>query len=416
MKKTILLGLILGWVSVAHSTPNFWENYYRQADREIEENFWGNLITFQKAERVYRDPYIAQMRAMGYEFSEPQPAYPGFEKIIQWCHRSIDELIAQGKLKEHDAIRPGKAFQVGDMVVFLPFGGSVPAGAEPLNLLTPDVFVAMLAQGYFPISEPIREHTNQTLAEHDVAHVAGFISNPRYMKAVRQAFAEIQQRAEANPRLRKALENFDSAYSLRLYYMIEVFTEIPEHQRSQLAETLEWPQNKFPHREEVEAFLLAKAQDPVKFARYLSNIYRHFHGFVNPLGGESRDILNRSRKWKRGDTSGGFFDKVSSLSSKFYGNSLYDILLRGKAALEHRRSSHDDYIQTIKDVHTVAIAALIGTSQLSVEDWVLACVPEVPDPNSRLYRYIHDSGLWDENHLLFLAYTGANYDADLSER
>lgn len=40
----------------------------------------------------------------------------------------------------------------------------------------------MLAHGYFPIGAPIREHTNQTLCEHDIAHIAGFISNPKITK------------------------------------------------------------------------------------------------------------------------------------------------------------------------------------------------------------------------------------------
>ena len=43
------------------------------------------------------------------------------------------------------------------------------------------------------------------------------------MKVVREAFRQIGKKMETNPEIRKALADFDSLYSLRLYYMIEIF-------------------------------------------------------------------------------------------------------------------------------------------------------------------------------------------------
>lgn len=54
------------------------------------------------------------------------------------------------------------------------------ARLEKLNLLKPDTFVLLLANGFFPIGCPTRELTNQTLSAHDVAHLAGFVDQPQY--------------------------------------------------------------------------------------------------------------------------------------------------------------------------------------------------------------------------------------------
>ena len=95
---------------------------------------------------------------------------------------------------------------------------------------------------------------------------------------------------------------------------------------------------------------------------------------------------------------------MSNLSSKFDGSSIYSLLLNAKAALENKRSNHDDYTNAIKLIHAPLIAALLGTSQLTVEDWVLQAIEEVPDKNSKLYKYICETGLWNKSHVLYWAY------------
>ncbi len=184
-------------------------------------------------------------------------------------------------------------------------GEPVPGGAKELNLLAPDVFVEMLSQGYFPIGAPIREHTNQVLCKHDAAHIAGFLSNPSYMKATRDAFRLIGKKMELDPKLKKALSNFDSLYSLRIYYMIEIFSIIPEDKHADLEKllnlkiadfSLNEPEKIYPN---VLEFLNSK--NPEELNQYLYRVYDGFPKIINPLGGESRDILNRTRKFGRSD-------------------------------------------------------------------------------------------------------------------
>lgn len=392
----------------------YWAAFFAQADETIEENFWGNLNIVRKS-KLYDDPYVRQLEKMGYGFDLENPHFTPFLNSVRWICQELVRLVEEGQVTDDEILWPAKAFSLGDSYVFVPLGQPVPFGAEALNLLTPDVFVRMLAEGYFPIGEPIREHTNQTLSEHDLAHMAGFVSNARYMKAVREAFRRVGQKQRENPRVAQALEHFDSLYSLRLYYMVEVFTEVPEEGREELQKLIELPLGRLYTKEEVVAFLEQKAQEPTELYRYLSQLYARFHALVNPLGGESRDMLNRRRKFRRGNTLGSFYDAISTLSSKFYGNSLYSIFLNANAALENKRSNHPDFLASIEEIHAPVLGALLGTSWLSVEDWVLECTEEIPNPNSKLYHYLHDSGFWDQRHVIHWAYCHPEYDLVLTQ-
>jgi hypothetical protein len=392
----------------------YWKEYFCGVDQNIQENFWGNLAIYKKT-KLFKDPYIQQMECMGYNFDDGKEHPAPFYNSLKWVFQELQHLIEQGELTSNDILWPAKAFECVDeegnsFCIFVPIGGKIPENAISLNLLAPEVFVKMLSSGFFPIGNADREHTNQTLAEHDLAHMAGFISSPCFTKTIREAFRRVGEKLQANPKVLKALQSFDSAYSLRLYYTIEVFTEIPKQNLTQLQDLIEFPLNAELKKVFIDSFLLEKAKDPVQLYEYLSKLYWGFHSLVNPLGGESRDVLNRRRKFHRDGALGGFYDNVSMLSSKFSQNSLYSIFLNAKATLENKRSNHPDFIKSITEIHSLIIGALIGTSQLEIEDWVFDCIEENPNPNSKLYQYIHDSGFWNENNLLYRAFSEPEFD------
>ena len=58
------------------------------------------------------------------------------------------------------------------------------------------------------------------------------------MAAIRKAFVTVCKKMENNPRVFSALKHFNSVYSLRLYYMMEIFTVIPESQKEILQRLL----------------------------------------------------------------------------------------------------------------------------------------------------------------------------------
>lgn len=405
----------------------FWKQYFNSADEAITENFWGNLSILKRA-HGHNDAYAKQLEEMGYCFEQGKEQPVPFYQTVKWMLDKLNYLVANNQLLESDLLMPGKAFEVqrgGETKqIFVCLGGDVPADAKELNLLPPNVFVNMLSQGYFPIGAPIREHTNQTLCEHDIAHIAGFISCLPYMKTIRQAFRIVDEKMQVSPEIRHALSNFDSLYSLRLYYMIEVFSIIPEQKKDDLESllglkiqdfSLDKPEVIYPN---VINFL--KSKKPAELNRYLYRVYEGFPGVVNPLGGESRDILNRTRKFGRSNQTGSFYATMSNLDSKFDGSSIYSLFLNAKAALENKRSNHRDYEDTIKLIHAPVIASLLGTSQLTVEDWVLQAVKEQPDSDSKLYKYICGTGLWNKSHVLYWAYGSPDFTkvltkADFSE-
>lgn len=392
--------------------PVFWQEYFQVADQAIQENFWGNLVLLKEAYQN-QDAYALQLKEAGYQFADGMEAPASFYDFITWSLKQLQQLVRSGQVTENDILIPAKAFEVengGEKTYhFICFGKQVPENARELNLLSPKLFVDMLSSGYFPIGAPIREHTNQTLCEHDIAHISGFISSPRYMKTLKQAFKKVQQVMENNTLIKEALYNFDSLYSLRLYYMIEIFSAIPEENLKLLEQTLsikiaDFSLDDAPEQIYPKVLSLLKSKSPAELNQYLYRFYSHFSRIVNPLGGESRDILNRSRKFGRSNQAGSFYSSMSNLDSKFDGSSIYSMFLNAKATLVNKRSNHSDYQIAIEEIHAPFIAAMIGTSQLTIEDWIMQAVEEIPNPESKLYKYICDTKLWNKSHVLYWAY------------
>lgn len=396
----------------------YWKKYFLEIDQAIQENFWGNLVTLKNAERDH-DVYIQQLKEMGYCFTEATEAPATFYQAMQWVFENFYQLLDQGTLAPRDILWPARVFEVRHQdgttdYLFKVIGEAQPDHVFEVNLVTPHVFATMLAQGYFPLGSPIREHTNQTLAEHDLAHFGGFISAPTYMRAVREAFRKVCKKMHENERLSEALQDFNSVYSLRLYYMIEIFTLIQEPQKEMLQHLLEMNLAEPVNLNAIITMLEKKAANPPALYRYLYRIYEHFNELVNPVGGESRDILNRVRKFNRSSRLGNFFSELPHTSSKFDGSSIYSLYLNGCAALENKRSTHPDFLASLREIHAPFIGTLIGTSQLTVEDWVLQAVEEVPDKGSKLYQYLCKSGIWNEAHLIYWVHGCADYTHTLA--
>lgn len=389
----------------------FWSHYFASSDAAITENFWGNLSILKEAYQ-HQDAFALQLAEAGYVFDDTHGKPATFYSFVNWSFEKLTALVDNEIISEKDLLIPAKAFETdvdGQKIYhFIRFGGEIPLNATELNLLSPKIFVDMLSAGYFPIGAPIREHTNQTLCEHDMAHICGFISSPEYMKTIKEAFRRVGQLMAKNPLIEKALTNFDSLYSLRLFYMIEIFSIIPDSNIERLENLLTLkisdfslehaPEDIYPR---IKRFL--KGKEPGELYKYLHQLYSHFPEIINPVGGESRDILNRNRKFSRAKT-GSLYSNVSHLTSRFDGSSIYSMYLTAMSALREKRSNHPDFQQAIEDVHASFIAALIGTSQLTIEDWIYQAIEERPNPESKLYKYICGTGVWNKSHVLYWAY------------
>jgi len=401
----------------------FWKSYFQEMDDTIHEDFWGNLPTFKLAEKL-NDPYIRQLKEMGYCYLDNQEVPATYYQSLEWVFKNLNWLLFQGILNPEDILWPAKVFEQLDSTLqegqdkysFVSIGSEIPDNSQEVSIVKPATFVEMVSKGFFPLGSTFRAHTNQSSAEHDLAHFAGFISEPEYMKSIREAFRRIDSKMRNNSKTKTALESMNSLYSIRIYYMIEVFTIIPENRKEKLQELVEIPLTEPLNFKYIVAFLTEKAKKPTQLYQYLYRLYNAFPSLVNPVGGESRDILNRNRKFSRGSRLGTFFSsKSDNLESKFDGCSIYSLFQNGLAALENKRSSHPDFLESLKQIHAPFIGTLIGTSQLTIEDWVLQSVEEIPNPNSKLYQYLCMSGMWNKLHMLYWAYGESDYSKILYE-
>ena len=388
----------------------FWQKFFTKVDKRLGYNFQANNLEYSNA-KLLGDPYVTQLEKMGYVFDGDQPKPLKFYDSMNWVLEQIEDLVEEGEVTEADVLRPGKAFEKPNgEVFFVPIGGTIPPDTKKLNLLKPDVFSRMLEGGLFPTGGASLAKTNQTLAEHDLAHLLRFVASPWYMKAVRHGFKKVGEKIRTNPKVGPALENFDSLYSLRLYYMIEVFSLIRNSKKVEVQKYLRFPKESMS-LDEVRRFINGlRKEDPIEFARYLNNIYRRVPSWINSLGGESADVMNRVRKFDKGPQTGTIYSKYSQLESKFNGSSIYSMYLNAVAALTFKREDQDDFQDVIDEIHAPFLAALHGMLDLNVDDWVNYAVEEKIDTNSPIHRSICQSGIWNKHHVIYWAYCHDEFD------
>ena len=135
----------------------FWQQYFNAADKAIKENFWGSLSTLKKA-HSHQDAYAKQLEEIGYRFDKGNEQAAPFYQTIKWALEKIDYLVKSNQIKKSDVLLPGKAFEVQEgnhkKHLFICLGDDVPKDAKELNLLPPNIFVNMLAQGFSRLAHP----------------------------------------------------------------------------------------------------------------------------------------------------------------------------------------------------------------------------------------------------------------------
>lgn len=405
------------------------EDWYAAVDLLVEEDFYGQLSVLKSNLRA-GDAYALQLREMGYVFDSGSERPARFRNCIDWLRRQSDLLYEPVKVFRNKKTGQLKVISLYDSldkqkeVLEKTMRDTFAQGYETTNLLKPDMFVWLIAHRMFPIGDAVREHTNQTMAAHDLAHMAGFVSNPDYAHEMWRLFTHVNDVLENDDKsgdvfkkVDKALQHFDSMLSLRLYYLIEVLTEVRD--RPLLERVLGFSVDKYPLEEGCDTrramSLFLRSKDPIALYRYLQSIYERFHDIVNPLGGESRDMYNRRRKHEREDT-GSKKDTgtlYSAASSKFSGNSLYSLYYKAKHCLINVRSSHANYEETIDTIHATLLTALIGTAQLRVSDWVDAAMHFVPRHDAKLYFYL--TSMFEPHHLFRRAFCDAEFASVAAE-
>lgn len=120
-------------------------------------------------------------------------------EVVQNLDNKITEMVKSGKIKESETLRPvflydyeGKIIGVGPYDI--PPKGAVRSSAD---LLSAQEFHELLSQGSFPIGRDLPVATKgyakgeEPMFLHDINHFAGFLENPEYMAASREAAKKI---------------------------------------------------------------------------------------------------------------------------------------------------------------------------------------------------------------------------------
>lgn len=409
-------------MSVSTGNKFDWAVWKQGVNRQMAINFAANFKIYLKYLHS-RDSFVLQLKKIGYDFDPNGTLKPSpFETVIEYYKREIQQLVDFGLVKQDEILMPAKVFKdrSRDKHYFVPLWEEVPEEAKdvPENLLTPDVFTTMLSEGYFPIGDEIIEHTNQSLAEHDAAHLLGFLDAPLYMKEVRKAFSRLGKMLngegitrEEQLRMKQALKNFDSVLSLRLYYATEIFTSVKPENQKHVRALLALPKGDKSTLDDVKEFIYQKfnEQGEAELYRYLTRVYEKFPEYFSASGGESRDVVNRDRKYNsKGATKGGIYP--SKLVSKFDNQSIWSMVQNAEDALKYIRSSHANFHDVINEVHVRVIAALNQINQLDQSDWIKVASSLYVDKNSETYRYLCTSGIWNKSHILFWAFCSDEFD------
>jgi len=424
-----------------------WCSYINQVQTSVDINFYGNISTLRTASNT-GDFYIPQLQRYGLclEFGKESPI--NFLVAINTILKDLTTLSSNqsiGILWPARMVKQHNSNHLIPVPLYKPnynqhnncnnnVNGNINYSDNDHNddieedgVLTPLDFIQTLADGYFPMGGPQVLHTNQSLAEHDLAHMTSFITNPQYMTSIRDMARCVLQQTQLpgikGQQVLNALADFNSPFSLRLYYAVEAYICIDPNQLSRLQQLLTIPtinnniyedNNTLSHkqiplewesvnRDTVENWLLSTWSEvgDIRFMCFLSRLYESFPSLTISLGGESLDLINRTRKFDRPN---------KQLVGKYERSNLHYWHQKGLRCLRNIRPNHhsDDGTNMFRDsiinVHTPFIGALVGTSQLTIQDWVSTSAEFQVPTNSKLYKYICESQFWSQDSLLFTSF------------
>ncbi|MEM7647154.1 MAG: hypothetical protein AAF203_09610, partial [Pseudomonadota bacterium] len=133
-----------------------------------------------------RTPHGAFLKRMGYGIDEKgKLVIPGTETIAKNYNALLDELIRKGVVTEKDVFRPVMLFRdAKGELQSIPIGGKVPKGWKVVSQDPGgEAFLDLLEQGKMPFGAS--DFLSVMFVDHDVVHFAGFASNPKIMKQIR---------------------------------------------------------------------------------------------------------------------------------------------------------------------------------------------------------------------------------------
>ena len=137
-------------------------------------------------------PQIKFLEDLGFKFDfKNGHTIPSMSEINSRYAEKIEKLIAEGKVRREDVLKPVRMFQTMEngkrKLIGVALDADAPLGATPVNdVLREGEFTRFVAEGQWPIGELMRATDGQiSFTFHDLGHLGAFSRNPEFMASIR---------------------------------------------------------------------------------------------------------------------------------------------------------------------------------------------------------------------------------------
>lgn len=362
----------LYWATLSNEFQMAWIKFIREKN-EIYQNA-----------RKGGDKFVAFLEEMGCRFEPPFSA-PLFHEILSRYESRIGAFVHAGVIAESDVLRPGFVVKTADgKLMFLRFGQEKPLGATLYSgLLSDDAFLAMLSEGLYPVggTNVILGGYGALAFEHDLAHLAAFVENPKYMAELKRSATRLRK-AGVTLGTDSANTSEQTKLSNRLFHVVEGLSVIPTSERHRLEQILRLPAKTDPSKvytvEEVYAHLKSLPIPELKTLR--DRIRAEVPPLFQHLGGTYKDVVTQNALAQK------------QVRSRFhaYDETLRSIFQTLLAPRDHGLVYDDQIIHQMARLEV----ALYESSRIDPETWVRDALQEHLSKDSALYKFICETKIW----------------------
>jgi hypothetical protein len=340
--------------------PDFNDEFVKKTTENMISEKGGEKKRYLDA-KLRGDKHIDFLEAMGFGFfpSRDEILVPDILTFAKKYNAWADGLIAAGKVAASDVLRPARIYERGGE-------GFRPARGQ----LNDAAFMKGVAQdGLFPIGEGEQLNSHVSFGMHDLAHFSAFYEDPNFMKAFRQGYKGLAERGVLDPNGPEANRLYHAAENLSLVRP----TDLPKFD-------LDLPvvaPDQVLSAGQVEKYLNEKYSGPggqKQLASRLQRLVEQLPDAAQHIGGASRD----------------FFTAQTLIAAKGPSSYTYYSLL----GMVHESA-------TLKGGLAASVArlevAIAESAKITPAEWMREVSKPELDPNSRVYRFITESGLFDKD-------------------
>jgi hypothetical protein len=167
-------------------------------DKQIAENQNRMSSLHVKDALEVGEPTVKTWQELGVKIKKDGTVSLNSTEVAQNMNAKMDALVASGKAKETEVIRPVLVYELNGKKIGVSPNEKPPAGAVRSRggLLSIDEFESFVAAGKFPLGDELLAGTgNYPIREamflHDLNHTIGFFNNPEFMAANRRVAQKI---------------------------------------------------------------------------------------------------------------------------------------------------------------------------------------------------------------------------------